>query len=47
MPEQMRALDRSRFNDTPLASVTDEEMIAIERLFLATCGLAQYLSPAH
>lgn len=47
MPEQMRALDRSRFNDIPLATVTTEEMITIERLFIATCGMAQHLTQTH
>lgn len=47
MPEQARALDRGRFSDTPLASLTDDEMIEVERLFAATCGMAHYLTPTH
>jgi mRNA interferase MazF len=47
MPEQARALDRGRFSDAPLASLTDEEMIEVERLFAATCGMAHYLTPIH
>lgn len=47
MPEQARALDRGRFSDTSLASLTDEEMIEVEKLFLATCGMAHYLIPSH
>jgi len=47
MPEQARALDRGRFGDTALASLTQEEMFETERLFIATCGMAQYLNPLH
>jgi mRNA interferase MazF len=47
MLEQARALDRGRFSDAPLASLTDEEMIEVERLFLATCGMVHYLNPLH
>jgi mRNA interferase MazF len=47
MPEQARVLDRGRFSDAPLASLTEEEVIEVERLFLATCGMAHYLIPLH
>jgi len=47
MLEQARALDRGRFSDTPLASLTGEEMIEVERLFAATCGMEHWLSPIH
>ena len=45
MPEQVRALDRGRFDDGPLATLTQEEITQVERLFLATCGMADYLNP--
>lgn len=47
MPEQARALDLDRFGDTPLATLTPEEIVQVERLFLAACGMAQYLTPQH
>lgn len=47
MPEQQRALDLARFSDAPLASLTEAEMAEVERLFLATCGMAHYLIPSH
>lgn len=47
MPEQLRALDLARFGDAPLASLTEAEMAEVERLFLATCGMAHYLIPSH
>jgi mRNA interferase MazF len=43
MPEQARALDRNRFGDGPLTTLTNEEMIQVERIFLACCGMADYL----
>jgi mRNA interferase MazF len=47
MPEQARALDLDRFGDIPLATLTQEEMAQVERLFLTACGMAQYLTPRH
>lgn len=44
MQEQARALDRKRFSDTLIAILTQEEMSQVERLFFATCGMAQYLT---
>jgi mRNA interferase MazF len=46
MPEQARALDKNRFDkEDHLASLTKEEMIQVERIFLACCGMADYLKP--
>jgi len=47
MPEQARALDINRFGETPLATLTHQEMIQVERLFLTCCGMADYLTPLH
>ncbi len=47
MPEQARALDRDRFSDAPLANLTGDEMIEVERLFFVTCGMVHYLTPSH
>jgi mRNA interferase MazF len=47
MPEQTRALDLNRFRNAALATLTHEEMIQVERLFIATCGMVQYLTPPH
>jgi len=47
MPEQARALDRNRFGKGPLAMLTMEEMIQIERIFLACCGMVDYLERPH
>lgn len=47
MLEQARALDLDRFGDTALATLTQEEMIQVERLFIAICSMAQYLTPPH
>jgi mRNA interferase MazF len=47
MPEQMRALDRSRFGDSPLARLSNEEMVAVERLFAAVAGMSYPLIPPH
>lgn len=47
MPEQARALDRNRFGEAPIAILTQEEMIQVERLFFAACGMAQYLIQQH
>jgi len=47
MPEQLRALDRNRFGDGPLTTLTLTEMSNVERVLLACCGLANYLNPIH
>lgn len=47
MPEQAHALDLNRFGNAALATLTHEEMIQVERLFIATCGMVQYLTPPH
>lgn len=47
MPEQLRALDRRRFGEGPLAHLDDEEMTAVERLFAAVAGLSRLLIPTH
>ncbi len=47
MPEQVCALDLNRFGNAALATLTHEEMIQVERLFIATCGMVQYLTPPH
>ena len=47
MPEQARALDRSRFGEGPLAQATHDEMRAIETLFAAVAGLSHQLIPAR
>jgi mRNA interferase MazF len=47
MPEQARALDRARFGESPLAALTDEEMSQVEKLFIAACGMAHYLTLSH
>ena len=47
MPEQALALDRNRFGKDPLATLTKEEMIQVERIFLACCGMADHLEPLH
>ncbi len=39
MVEKMRALDRSRFDTGPLARLTDEELVAIERQLRAVLGM--------
>lgn len=47
MPEQARALDRNRFGNTALATLTADEMVDVEKFFLGVCGMAQYLIPQH
>jgi mRNA interferase MazF len=37
--EQIRALDRSRFNEGPLSLLTPEEMAAVEKSLLAVIGI--------
>jgi len=45
MPEQARALDRNRFGASALATLTAEEMVQVEKLFIAASGMAHYLIP--
>lgn len=47
MPEQARALDRARFGEGPLTTLSEEEMTNVERAFLGLCGMAGYLTPHH
>lgn len=47
MPEQARALDRNRFGEGSLATLTNTEMAQVEKLFIAACGMTQYLIPQH
>jgi mRNA interferase MazF len=37
--EHIRALDRSRFSPVPLATLTAEEMAAVEKSLLAVMGM--------
>lgn len=39
MIEHIRALDRSRFGEGPLATLTAEEMAAVEKSLLAVMGM--------
>ncbi len=39
MVDRMRALDRSRFGDGPLTTLTAEEMAAVEKSLLAVLGM--------
>jgi mRNA interferase MazF len=41
--EKPRALDRRRFGEGPLASLTSDEMAAVERSLLVALGMAAYL----
>lgn len=36
------SLDRERFGEGPLTTLTEEELVSIERTFLGVCGLARY-----
>ena len=40
--DQPRTLDRSRFGEGPLATLSEEEIISIERAFLGVCGMFHY-----
>lgn len=40
--DQPRTLDRSRFGERPLASLSEEEMADVERAFLGVCGMLHY-----
>ena len=45
--DQPRALDRERFGEGPLTTLSEAEMANVERAFLGVCGMAQYLIPQH
>jgi len=45
--DQPRALDRDRFGEGPLTTLSEEEMSNVERAFLGVCGMAQYLTQSH
>jgi len=40
--DQPRTLDRSRLGDGPLAILSEEEMVSVERAFLGVCGMFHY-----
>ena len=40
--DQPRTLDRSRFGEGPLATLSEAEMTAVERAFLGVCGMLHY-----
>lgn len=40
--DQPRTLDRSRFGEGPLATLSTAEMEAVERAFLGVCGMLHY-----
>lgn len=40
--DQPRTLDRSRFGEGPLATLSEEEIISVERAFLGVCGMLHY-----
>lgn len=40
--DQPRTLDRSRLGEGPLATLSAEEMISVERAFLGVCGMFHY-----
>lgn len=40
--DQPRTLDRSRFGEGLLATLSDREMEAVERGFLGVCGMLHY-----
>ncbi len=45
--DQPRALDRDRFGEGPLTTLSEEEMTNVEHAFLGVCGMAQYLTPPY
>jgi mRNA interferase MazF len=47
MPEQARALDRGRFGEGPLTTLTQKEMTQVEKILLACCGMVDQLTPLH
>ncbi|QOJ20558.1 MAG: type II toxin-antitoxin system PemK/MazF family toxin [Gammaproteobacteria bacterium] len=40
--DQPRTLDCARFGEGPLATLSEEEMISVERAFLGVCGMFHY-----
>lgn len=40
--DQPRTLDRARLGEGPLATLSEEEMISVERAFLGVCGMFHY-----
>ena len=40
--DQPRTLDRSRFGEGPLATLSEEEISSVERAFLGVCGMFHY-----
>lgn len=40
--DQPRILDRSRFEEGPLAILSEEEMVSVERAFLGVCDMFHY-----
>jgi mRNA interferase MazF len=40
--DQPRTLDRFRLGEGPLATLSEEEMISVERAFLGVCGMFHY-----
>lgn len=40
--DQPQTLDRSRFGEGPLATLSEEEIISVERAFLGVCGMFHY-----
>lgn len=40
--DQPRTLDRSRFGEGPLATLSEAEMETVERAFLGVCGMLHY-----
>ena len=40
--DQPRTLDRFRIGEGPLATLSGEEMVAVERAFLGICGMAHH-----
>lgn len=45
--DQPRTLDRSRFGEGPLATLSEEEIISVERAFLGVCGMFHYAIRPH
>lgn len=46
MPEQMRALDRSRFGER-IAQIDSVEMLSVERMLAAVAGMSHLLTQTH
>ncbi len=45
--DQPRTLDRSRLGEGPLAALSVDEMVAVERAFLGICGMAHHVIRPH